>query len=262
MENNISIGIVTFRERKGLVEKLIHQVRQHVPDTVDILLAVNGNNDEQMPDSYRQDMLDLSKKYEHIYPIFCPEFKSLSKLWNTLVVFSKTKYNFIICDDTTYDNPQTLSIVNEHINTTKDEFFLINSQFSHFVITKQTLHRLGYFDERLIGHGEEDGDMVQRYIRSFNKNIPNLSIPNFSNLASYELKNENMECHIHNKPTVNRKIAELKYKKDPNGICGMNPTPLAPTGVLEDYQQYPHEMFFLNNKHNIAKYSQIQLDDE
>ena len=95
---NISIGIVTFRERKHLVEELIKQIRKYTPDTVDILLAVNGNNEELMPESYRQEMLDLSKQYKNIYPVFCPEFKSLSKLWNTLVIFSKTKYNFIICD--------------------------------------------------------------------------------------------------------------------------------------------------------------------
>ena len=41
----------------------------------------------------------------------------------------------------------------------------------------------------------------------------------------------------------------------------MNPTPLSPTGLLENYQQYPYEMFFINNKHNIAKHTQIQLDD-
>ena len=258
---NISIGIVTFRERKHLVEGLIKQIRQYVPDNIDILLAINGNNEELMPESYRQEMLDLSKQYKNIYPIFCPEFKSLSKLWNTLVIFSKTKYNFIICDDTLFNNPDTLPLVNKHIDSTKDEFFLINNQFSHFVITKDILHTLGYFDERLIGHGEEDGDMVHRYIKIHNKNIPNLHIQNFGNLASYDLKNQNMECHIHNKPTVNRKIAELKNQHDPKGKCGMNPTPLSPTGLLENYQQYPYEMFFINNKHNIAKHTQIQLDD-
>ena len=59
---NISIGIVTFRERKHLVEELIKQIRKYTPDTVDILLAVNGNNEELMPESYRQEMLDLSKQ--------------------------------------------------------------------------------------------------------------------------------------------------------------------------------------------------------
>ena len=162
IDNNLSIGIVTFRQRKHLVEQLINQIRKYIPDTVDIILAVNGNNEEDMPDSYRQDMLELSKKYKNIYPIVCPEFKSLSKLWNTLVIFSKTKYNFIVCDDTSFDNSDTISILKNYIETNKEEFFLINNQFSHFVISKNILHQLGYFDERLIGHGEEDGDMVQR----------------------------------------------------------------------------------------------------
>jgi glycosyltransferase involved in cell wall biosynthesis len=42
----ISICIVTFKERAHLVKKLIDQVRSRVPSNVDILLAVNGNNEE------------------------------------------------------------------------------------------------------------------------------------------------------------------------------------------------------------------------
>ena len=255
--NNISIGIVTFRERKHLVEELIQQIKQYIPDTVDVLLAINGNNEELMLESYRQEMLDLCKKYKNIYPVFCPEFKSLSKLWNTLVIFSKTEYNFIICDDTYFTNPSTLDLIGNYVSKSQDEFFLINGEFSHFIVTKHKIHELGYFDERFVGHGEEDGDIVHRYIKAYNKDIYNLQIPGIGNLASYNLKNEKMECHINNKPIINRKIAELKYTPDVDGICGMNPTPLSSSGILEDFQQYPHEMFFQENKHNIAKYTKI-----
>ena len=107
MINDITIGIVTFRERKSLIQDLMEKLRKSFPESVDIILAINGNNEEIMDENYRQEMLNLAKLYKNIYPIFCPEFKSLSKLWNTLIIFSKTEYNLILCDDT--------EILNNHI---------------------------------------------------------------------------------------------------------------------------------------------------
>jgi len=257
--NNISICIVTFKERSHLIKSLINQIRSAVSNQIDILLAINGNNEEIMPESYRQEMLDLSKQYENIYPIICPEFKSLSKLWNTLVIFSKTEYNFIICDDVAYDNPNTLELINQYINQTKSEFFTINNQYSHFVLTKTILHQLGYFDERLSGFGEEDGDMVHRHIETFGYRMPDFQIPGIYNRASYDLKNEKIETHVDNKPLFNREFAKLKYAYDPNGIRGMSPVPVKK--VIDDYQQYPYEQFVKNNKHNISKYQKVILDE-
>ncbi len=259
MNTNITIAIVTFKQRAELVKQLVHQIRQHVPDTVDIMIAVNGNNEEEMPEEYRQEMLDLSKQYKSIYPIICPEFKSLCKLWNTLIIFSKTEYIFMICDDVVYDNPKTLPIVESFIKNTESQFFTINNQFSHFVLTKSIMHKLGYFDERLCGFGEEDGDIVHRYIEMFGQRMPDIEIPGLYNKASYELRNDNIETHIDNKPRFNREFAGFKYKQDPSGIRGMSPVPLVK--VLDDYQQYPYEQFVRNNKHNISKFQKVILDE-
>lgn len=259
MKNKISIGIVTFRQRAHLIKNLIKQVRENVPETVDIVLAVNGNNEESMPEEYRQEMLQLSKEYLNVYPIICPEFKSLCKLWNTLVIFSNTEYNFIICDDVEFNNNNILPTVDQFIERTNSEFFKINNQFSHFVLTKSMLHNLGYFDERLAGFGEEDGDIIHRYIEMFGRDMDNLTIDGIYNKASYELRNEKIETHIDNKPLFNREFAKTKYTPGAGGILGMSPVPLV--RVMEDYQQYPYESFVQKNKHNIAKYSKIELDE-
>jgi hypothetical protein len=258
MKTNISIGIVTFRQRAHLIKDLIKQIRSHVPEEVDILLAVNGNNEENMPNSYREDMLKLSLEYKNVFPIVCPEFKSLCKLWNTLVIFSKTDYNFIICDDVVYENSSILDQVTEYIDKSNAGFFTINNQFSHFVLTKTMLHNLGYFDERLSGFGEEDGDIIHRYIEVFGQRMPDIQIRGLYNKGSYELRNEKIETHIDNKPRFNREFVMKKYTPDPNGIYGMSPIPVRK--VIEDYQQYPHEMFVINNKHNIAKFDKIIFD--
>ena len=257
--NDITIGIVTFRQRAHLIKDLIKQIRTHVPEEVNVVLAVNGNNEEDMPESYRQEMLELCSQYKNIYPIICPEFKSLCKLWNTLVIFSKTEYNFIICDDVVYDNPDTLSVIFNYVDRSKAEFFTINNQYSHFVLTKSILHKLGYFDERLVGFGEEDGDIIHRYIEIFGNRMPDINIPGIYNKASYELRNDNVETHIDNKPRFNREFVLLKYKQDPNGIYGMSPVPVVK--VIDDYQQYPYEDFVRKNKHNVSKFEKVILDE-
>lgn len=257
---DLSICLVTFRQRRELVKSLIAKIREYSPNEIDIILAVNGNIDEQMPDDYRLEMLDLSKQYKNIYPIICPDFMSLSKLWNTLIIFSKTEYNFVMTDDLYLNNPNVFESIVNSIKYSEEGFFTINNGFSHFVTSKTFMHEIGYFDERLLAYGEEDGDLVHRYIKMYKRSVPNLSIPELRNLAAYNLRMNDTEYHIDNKPTVNREIAKLKYKDDPNGIKGMNPTPISQTGILEDYQQYPYESFVRKNRFNIKKFEKIILE--
>ena len=66
MINDITIGIVTFRERKSLIQDLMEKLRKSFPESVDIILAINGNNEEIMDENYRQEMLNLAKLYKNI----------------------------------------------------------------------------------------------------------------------------------------------------------------------------------------------------
>jgi len=260
MSNHISIGIVTFKERKSLILDLIEKLRKIFPESVDIILAINGNNEENMDEHYRQEMLNLAKLYKNIYPIFCPEFKSLSKLWNTLIIFSKTEYNLILCDDTEVLNNNIYNDIMTVVNTNKFQFFTINYGFSYFVCTKKCIHEIGYFDERLSAFGYEDMDMHYRYIRKYNKNIQNVFIDGIYNKATYHLKNCKIETFADNKPKFCDEVIRLMYIDDPNGIVQpMSNSPV--TKIWEDKQQYPHEMFARNNKHNIAKFEKVILDE-
>tara|TARA_R110000868_G_C10964612_1_gene768963 strand:- start:5463 stop:6257 length:795 start_codon:yes stop_codon:yes gene_type:complete len=262
---NISICVVTFKERLEDIKRLLSQIQNdNKIKGVDIILAVNGNNDESMPDNYRQEMLKLASETPNCYPIVCAEYKSLPKLWNTLTIFSKTKYNFIICDDVEYTSPTILTEIETFTKNTRAEFFTINGGFSHFVLTKQKLHELGYFDERLIAHGEEDGDIVHRYIKRYGTRIPAVSINGIINKGSYEPKfnNKNIDCHTTNKPTFNREFVKQVYQDDPFGITGMNPTPLSIKECMEIVKQYPYEMFVLKNKHQVAKFDKIIMEFE
>jgi len=256
MVDNITIGIVTFKERLELLKQMINQLMSLIGiDNVDLIIVVNGNNEEEMPNDYRREILTIANNHDNIYPIICPEFKSLAKLWNTITIFSKTDYNIILTDDLFIGNEFSLNIILDYINSTGSQFFTINNQFSHFVVTKSILHELGYFDERFIAFGEEDGDMVHRHIEKFGERMPDLHITNFYNMARYDLSSSKVETHTDNKPRFNREFANIKYKQDPNGVYGMSPTPI--TRVLDDYQQYPYEEFFMKNKDNIKNFKKV-----
>lgn len=249
-----SICITTFKERIDLCKQLIQSISD-INNSIDIIVAVNGNNEEHMDEEYRKEIISFCSLIPNCYPIICPEFKSLAKLWNTLVIFSSTQYNLIFNDDISIHNIQAFDIISKVINQTDHEFFTINGSFSHFLITKNILHDLNYFDERLIAFGEEDGDIVHRYIFKYNKSIPTLPIPGIVNINAYDKSSSNLETHIDNKPRFNREFVSIKYKEDENGIFGMNPTKI--TKVIEDLQQYPYEKFNLLNKHNIKTYASI-----
>tara|TARA_Y100000114_G_scaffold36710_1_gene32227 strand:+ start:21314 stop:22093 length:780 start_codon:yes stop_codon:yes gene_type:complete len=257
----ISICIVTFKERAEDIKRLVSQIRaDNDSDGVDIILAINGNIDERMDEYYRKEMMELCSTTPNCYPIFCPEFKSLPKLWNTLAIFSRTEYNLLLGDDVEYTNTNTIREIKDYILNSSDSFFTINQGFSHFVLTKTILHELKYFDERFCAYGEEDGDMVHRFIDHMGTEINNIFIGGLHNKALYDSKsNQQLDFHESNKPKFNREFCGLKYENNPNGIRGMSPTPVSVKSGMEVLQQYPYEEFVRKNKHNITKFKEIVL---
>ena len=161
----LTIGITTFKRRLESVEKMIDFIKKCDKDII-INLAINGEVDEDFDEDYRQGILNLCKKHNNIFPFFCQEFRSLAKLWNNLVIFSKTEHNLILNDDLVFNESQNfVEIIKQIISQNpKIGLFTINGSFSYFVITKKQLDDVGYFDERFLLHGEEDGDFVYRFI--------------------------------------------------------------------------------------------------
>lgn len=247
---NLTICIVTFKKRLNLFKNLVSNIKTIYPD-INILVAINGEYQEDFCNTYREDILNFISSQKNVFPIMVPEFRSLAKLWNTLLIFSKTEYNLVLNDDVVFCEQNILETIQEYSNQTKSQLFTINYSWSHYVITKTILDDLGYFDERLLCLGHEDGDMVWRYIKMYGNNIPNISISGIYNIADYESKPTNMDCTVDNKPTFNFTFIEEKYKKDTSSnISGMFGSPHSKH--IEDYNQYPYEKFYYKNKNNLG----------
>lgn len=260
VNNTITIGIVTFKERKHLAISLVKDVRRLYGDDFEIVLVLNNVYGEVLDATFRDEMLKLCLETKNCYPIFCPEFKSLSKIWNTISIFARTEYSLILSDDVICQNADALNIIENHIKSTNSQFFRINHQFAHFVVSKTMLHKLGYFDERLLTFGEEDGDMVHRYIEMFGKDIEDVYINGIIHATRYDLASKDIETHVDNKPTINRRIVQMKYVSDAAGICGMSPIPLK--RVWEDLPQYPYERFVAKNIDNFRIFKEVRVEYE
>jgi len=246
---SLTIGITTFSKRFDLVSKLINQIRE-INKTDKILLCINGEKDGNFNEEYRENILNLCVKYNDVFPIFFIEMRGLSKMWNTLVVNSDKENILLLNDDLEIYEPTIFEQIKTHMNSADyNGFTRINNSFSHFLIDKNVIDDLGYFDERLLGFGEEDGDIYYRCIKK-NVKITDTNIIGFNNLIS-NIRHDEVKNGIGKYSKFNRDfIYEYKYLPDQTSpFKGMFDSPMKQ--LIEDVKLYPYETFFKENKNNL-----------
>lgn len=259
-----SVCITTFKKRFDSLKRMVDFIRKCDQD-IPIIIGINGEVDEDFDDGYRKKVLNLCSSHKNIYPFFFQEFRSLAKIWNNLVIFSKSEHNFIMNDDIIFDETQNFIRHLENVLLSNKDlgFFTVNGSFSHFMISKTLLDEIGYFDERFLLHGEEDGDFVFRYIERNGNYPPSLNLPIMANIHQTGAKDEtikasNVELGYSDKPRFNQEFTITKYKYNPQSkISGMYGRPHE--RVLSDEIQYPYEKFFHKNKQNFKIFYKIEI---
>lgn len=249
-EEAISIGITTFAARiDRYFIPLLDRIREYAKN--EVVVAVNGEHDQPFDEGYRKHVLSFIAGHENVYPVVFPRFRGLSKLWNTIIVHATHDHVLMLNDDVMIENPRFLKEVCSRLRENGGRMFLINRSWSHFVVTRSEIEELGYFDERLLGIGEEDGDMMWRYINRYGKEIPSFKMKGFVNYAEETVrayKPLNIRTHSGTKYSLfNRRFMfEEKYEPSPDGIRGMFDEPV----VMKDpgKEQYPNERFYRSRK--------------
>ena len=128
--------------------------------------------------------------------------------------------------------------------------FKINGSFSHYMIRKSDLIEVGFFDERLLGLGEEDGDFFWRYHEKFGDEIPSVTLPHIDNVCS-DVADDGYTKGIRTAAKFNRDyIKNVKYKETLlGGYRGMFDKRVKK--VVADEQQYPYETFYRLNRDKV-----------
>jgi len=185
-----------------------------------------------------------------VFPVVFPEFHGVSKLWNSIITHASHEFILMLGDDIMITDPKFLATIKNHIIQNQGKSFTINKSFAHFVLSRKEIDHLGYFDERLLGIGEEDGDITWRYYQEYRQELANCKIKSFKNYSDHSVRAyrpTNIQCHSGTKYSLfNRKFMEQKYQLDPKGFCGMfeHPVRLIDPGP----EQYPNERFYRENR--------------
>jgi hypothetical protein len=176
---NFTIIISTFQDRFfTYCLPLVRQIRQ--VSSVPIFLVVNGNYDKIIDSAIYSDFLREVCIYREIYPICFSSLNGWASLLNTGIRHSDSENLLIINDDVIIDPEYILNDLKKILNfTVSDNLVTINGSWSHFLITRSCIREVGFFDERYLGIGEEDGDYFRRYSKYYEKFPKDIKLNSF-----------------------------------------------------------------------------------
>lgn len=243
-----TIGITTFELRFDQLKILINSIRKY--SEVPIIVIVNGNFGEPCSEDYRAQSLEFFSKIKNIFPVYFTELRGFAKMVNTIFVNSNTEVNLIMNDDIIvkdgiFFDDLKLAIENlDKLCCLKSSWFV---SFSHFLATKKFIREIGFFDERFLGFGEEDGDITFRFIKKYDKCVPYWAVRGLEHTQS-EVR-QDIKPGVGKYSLFNREFVNKKYLIGEGTISGMFGQPS--TEILENIPQYPYEEFFESNKHTL-----------
>jgi len=163
-----SIGIVTYLGRfETYFKPLIKKLNFLFPD-YDINIFINGHFDEAKQVKYLRDVTAFLSRYRNIRYITNFTHQSLTRGWNWLILMARCDKILILNDDVLFNlefryNLESLQNV--------PNCFTFNGSWSHFVISKNIIKKIGWFDERFVGVGDEDYDYMCRLAMNGLQNI-------------------------------------------------------------------------------------------
>jgi glycosyltransferase involved in cell wall biosynthesis len=250
MHNTFTIGITTFDKRFDMLQALVKSIRSYTEN--DIIVTVNGNYNEDINEEFRCKSLNFFSTFTRIYPFYFTELRGLAKMINTIFVHSRTENVLILNDDLEIAGPEFFEDLDNAFNGLTDIIKLQNtwySSFSHYIAKKSFMDELGYYDERLLGFGEEDGDISYRYIQKFNREVPSFGVRQLNHLSS-EIR-QPVKPGIGKYSFYNRDyMFSEKYKLGEGSVRGMFDAPA--TMLKPTEKQYPYEKHFMDNKHKLV----------
>jgi len=184
-----------------------------------------------------------------VYPVVFPAFQSLAKLWNRGILAATNNSVLVLNDDLKIQKIDGKSFFDslDGVLQSAPETFTINGSFSHFMISKKELLEVGFFDERLLGLGEEDGDFYWRYHEKYNREIPSFEVDLIDNIHS-DVTDDGYTKGIRTASKFNREFIKTQKYKDVllGGYKGMFDKRVKK--ILMDHEQYPYETFYLKYK--------------
>jgi glycosyltransferase involved in cell wall biosynthesis len=257
--SNYSIVITTFDKRfEKWLKPLVLSIKQLRPN-IEVILMVNGRANESFNEAFRADILNFASQNPNTFVNMFTSFQSLAKLWNRGILTASSEHCLVLNDDLTIPTDlgsgQSIFDQLDGLVQTHDTFRL-NGSFSHYVMSKKELMEVGFFDERLLGIGEEDGDFYWRYYQHYQKEIPSLDVtgilqPQLEDGVLVQESDDGFKKGVRHYSQFNRNfIKNEKYQRALiGGYKGMFDHRVK--SQLSNEKQYPYEEFYQQRKHEL-----------
>ncbi len=158
------IVITTFSKRFEIYcLPLIKNLRQGgVRDTV--YVVINGDWDGQFDTENRSRFISELANIDNCYPISLGSHQGMAQMWNAGLRLSDSEYALVLNDDTNVIAATVAEDLNLAFAMARDhDLVILNGSFGHFVISRRCIRNIGWFDERFLGFGQEDGDYYWRF---------------------------------------------------------------------------------------------------
>lgn len=154
-----TIGIVTYFARfEKYFKPLVEKINKIFPD-VDVVVVLNGSYDQAIQIPYLDTALSFLSQFPNVRTVTHFDHQSLAKCWNEIMLLSHHE-NILILNDDTDISELARHEIEEVIGT--HPLITLNKSWSHFLIQKDLVRKIGWFDERFVGIGHEDGDYAYR----------------------------------------------------------------------------------------------------
>lgn len=176
---NYTLGITTYKERFDSYLKPLIQHLNHLFPDAQIVVAVNGFHNQQEQKIYLEKITAFLTFFKNVTFFTYDEPQGLCKLWNQIIIKANSPKVFLLNDDISINTLFRKEI--ENIGILDSNFGIINQSYSHYLINKSIIKKVGWFDERFPAIGYEDHDYEIRMA------LQGL-VPDFFNFSS--IKNE------------------------------------------------------------------------
>jgi hypothetical protein len=237
-ERQRGILITTFEKRQFTSAlPLVKQIRD-AGIQYPICIFLNGNLNRDHNSEARSKFLHEISKLQDVGVITNFEMSGLARNWNLGIQILGTELTACFNDDliVTKQFKKELDMVYEAADVAG---LITIIGFSAFVLSRKLIDKIGWFDERFLGIGDEDGDYVWRFIDNFGYEPP--SFKSYGLIHEYLQTKGDEIAGVSKYSLFNLVWNRIKYVEDANGVKGCFASPHSQS--VTDMQYHPMETF-------------------
>jgi len=183
--NDYAIAIVTFSKRFFTYCLPLIQELRNAGITNPIYVGINGDLDKMYNPITRTKFLNELSLLEDVNPVCFGSFQGLAFMWNRTIQSAREDRVIVLNDDLIVNRNSAKFTLDKLMKSANNiGACLLNNSWSHFAIHRNKLSEVGWFDERLLGIGEEDGDFTFRFEEHFGMTIPSITLKGLVNDSS------------------------------------------------------------------------------